>query len=96
MQHRIGVGEAGVQGIRRRDCFRKQGRQARKNGPNAISRECRDLQPPLPDDRAYSRRRQTPVRIGVVIHFGDIDIGPAAGVVQGTPRDQRPTSIALD
>ena len=32
----------------------------------------------------------------MVIHFSEIDLGSAAGVVQGAAHDQRPPGIALD
>src|SRR5580704_8665513 len=63
---------------------------------NTSPMRCRDLQPPLPDDRTYSRWREAPAGIGVIIHFGDVDLGAAAGVVQGSAHDQRPPGVALD
>jgi hypothetical protein len=64
--------------------------------PNPVSGECSDLQPTLPDDGTYSRRREAPARIGIVIHLGDIDLGSAACIIQDTAYDQRTTGIALD
>ena len=60
MQHRIRVSKARVRGIRSRDRLREQGRQAREDGADTVTQERRDLQPTLPDDWTYSRRRETP------------------------------------
>jgi hypothetical protein len=50
MQHRIGIGEPGVERIGCRYRLRKQWRQARMHRCDAITGECGDLQPALGDD----------------------------------------------
>ena len=49
----------------------------------------------LPDNRTNSRRREAPAGIGIVIHFGDIDLGSTAGLVQRPAHDQRAPGVAL-
>lgn len=69
MRHRIGVGEAGAQDVRRRTASGNKGGRRGKASPMRFPGNVAYLKPPLPDDRTYSRGRETPAGIGVVIPF---------------------------